>query len=111
MAGVSRKPWKLFLDLVAMGCSVNQACDLLGIHRNTVFQRAQRNAQFRQSLENAFVRRATCHAIDPEHWVHPLQLEPILGPDFERIPRVPPLGLKSWVHDQLRANLLRQLAA
>ena len=106
-----RKNYDTLLLIVAMGLSINQATDLMRIHRNSVYQLAQRNPDFREQLNAAFARQVDCLQADPVHFVHPVTLEPILTEDFELIPRKPPRNLHPWVEAQLRNNAHNFLAA
>lgn len=106
-----RKNWPFFFNLVAMGLSINHSCDLLGVHRNSVFGNAQRKAEFRRQLNQALEMQVICLRLSPFHFVHPVTLEPILCANFERIPRKPPWGIRGWVREQMGRNPLASLAA
>jgi len=104
-----RKNWPLFLTIVGMGISINQASDLMGMHKNSVFQYARRNQGFRKQLDEALEMQTACYAADPLYFVHPNTLEHVLDHNLEKILRKPPRGLAAWVHEQMSINPLRKL--
>jgi hypothetical protein len=103
--GVKRsKNWELFLDLVAMGLSINQVAELMRINRGSAFGLARRDPLFRHRLDQAMAERGHILLVDPQHFVDRRTLQPILDDNLEKIPRRQPGNLEPWLRRQMAAD-------